>query len=369
LGHREINNGVAGPYVWESYNEVQKRVANIGSGLRKLGLNPKEPLGFFSINTPEYVIALLACYQYNFIPVPLYDTLGAEAIEYIVNQTEMKYCFATSNKGRVLLDMKNSLSTLQNIIISDDNDSKSSDLTNAHNVKISNFTDIEKDGSDKPVEAENPKPDDVASICYTSGTTGTPKGVVLTHKNLMSVVGGIQFLADKGKMFNGTPDDVHISYLPLAHVFELANMSYMVYGGVSIGFYQGDTLKLLDDIAELKPTVFISVPRLLNRVYDKVMAGVKVKGGVAQWMFTKAFNAKKEGLSHGSVDHWMWDRLVFAPIRARLGGRVKYMLSGSAPIAPDVMDFLRIAFSADVFEGYAQTENAAGLTIVSILYR
>ncbi|CAB4381446.1 uncharacterized protein OCT59_028041 [Rhizophagus irregularis] len=360
LGHREIKDGVAGPYIWESYNTVQARVANIGSGLRKLGLNPKEPLGFFSINTPEYVIALLACYQYNFIPVPLYDTLGTDAIEYIINQTEMKYCFTTSNKGRALLEMKGSLPSLQTIIISDNCDPGSENLAN---VRISNFSDIEKDGSVQPVEAENPKPDDIASICYTSGTTGTPKGVVLTHNNFMAVVGGIQWLANEGKMFNGTPNDVHISYLPLAHVFELANMAYMTYGGVSIGFYQGDTLKLLDDIAELKPTVFISVPRLLNRVYDKVMAGVKVKGGIAQWMFNAAFNSKKDGLSHGSVDHWGWDKVVFAPIRARLGGRVKYMLSASAPIAPDVMDFLRIAFSANVFEGYGQTENAGGLTI------
>src|SRR5688572_21491666 len=86
LGHRVINDNTAGPYVWESYNTVQNRVTNFGSGLRKLGLNPKEPLGIFSINNPEYVMALLASYQYNFISVPLYDTLGPDAIQHIVNQ-------------------------------------------------------------------------------------------------------------------------------------------------------------------------------------------------------------------------------------------------------------------------------------------
>ncbi|RIA90730.1 hypothetical protein C1645_823030 [Glomus cerebriforme] len=363
LGHREIQNNVAGPYIWESYNTVQKRVANFGSGLRKLSLNPKEPLGFFSINTPEYVIAQLASYQYNFIPVPLYDTLGVEAIKHIVNQTEMKYCLATPNKVQALIDMKKSLPTLQFLIVTNDYDPELLNHTNVSDIKILDFTNIEKDGSVQPVEAENAKPDDIATICYTSGTTGIPKGAVLTHKNFMAVIASIQTLANQGKMFSPSPDDIHISYLPLAHVYELANMSALIYGGSAIGFYQGDTLKLLDDIAELKPTVFCSVPRLLNRVYDKVMAGVKAKGGVAQWMFTTAFNTKKQGLSHGSVDHWMWDRVVFAPIRARLGGRVKYILSGSAPISPDVIDFLRIAFSAEVFEGYGQTENAAGLTI------
>jgi long-chain acyl-CoA synthetase len=366
LGHREIKDNVAGPYVWESYNKVQYRVTNFGSGLRKLGLNPKEPLGIFSINNPEYVMTLLAGYQYNFIPVPLYDTFGADAIQHIINQTEMKYCLATANKARALLEIKKVLPTLKSIIIMDDEyDQDLAELAKSHNVEISKFTIVEKDGSNQPSEAENAKPDDIATICYTSGTTGVPKGVVLTHENFMAVVASIRCMAEQGKMFKSTPDEVHISYLPLAHVFELTNVANMIYGGAAIGFYQGDTLKLLDDIAELKPTTFISVPRLLNRVYDKVMAGVKVKGGVAQWMFTSAFNAKKEGLNKGSVDHWMWDRLVFAPIRARLGGRVKYILSASAPISPDVMDFLRIAFSAIVYEGYGQTENAAGLTMVN----
>ncbi|CAG8851694.1 11096_t:CDS:2, partial [Racocetra persica] len=110
------------PYVWETYSEVQQRVANFGSGLCKLGLKTKAFLGFFSINTPEYVIAELACNQYNFVSVPLYDTLGAEALKYIMTQTELELVFTTSNKGRTLLDMKESLPTLKTIIISDDVD-------------------------------------------------------------------------------------------------------------------------------------------------------------------------------------------------------------------------------------------------------
>src|SRR5205085_8894906 len=131
-----------------------------------------------------------------------------------------------------------------------------------------------------------------------------------------------------------------------------ASVATMIYGGTAIGFYQGDTLKLLDDINELKPTLFISVPRLLNRVYDKVIAGVKSKGGVAQFLFNTAFSAKKKNLSRGIVEHMLWDRIVFRPIRARLGGRVRAILSGSAPLSPDVMNFLRICFSAEVYEGY-----------------
>ncbi|CAB4423979.1 unnamed protein product [Rhizophagus irregularis] len=363
LGHREIRDGVAGPYVWQSYIEVQERVANFGSGLSKLGFKPKEILGIFLISTPEYIMAQLACHQYNFISVPLYDTLGIDSIEYIINQTEMEYCIVTTDKGRILLNMKDKLPTLQTIIVIDKYDQEFTDLANSLNIRVLNFAVIERDGSVHHINAENARPNDVAVICYTSGTTGTPKGVVLTHKNIMANVASIRWLSERGKCYSPSTDDVHISYLPSAHVYELVNTATMIYGGVAIGFYQGNTLKLLDDIAELKPTIFISVPRLLNRVYDKVMAGVKAKGGVAQWMFTAAYNAKKNGLDKGNVDHWMWDRVVFAPIRARLGGRVKAILSGAAPISTEVMDFLRIAFSVDVYEGYGQTENAACLTM------
>lgn len=125
----------------------------------------------------------------------------------------------------------------------------------------------------------------------------------------------------------------------------------------------GDTLKLLDDVGVLQPTIFVSVPRLFNRIYDKVLAGVKAKGGIAAFLFNRAYAAKKANLLRGTVEHPLWDKLVFGAIRARLGGKVKHIVSGSAPISPDVMDFLRICFSADVYEGYGQTEQAAGLTI------
>ncbi|CAJ0756484.1 12823_t:CDS:2 [Entrophospora sp. SA101] len=365
LGHREINNGVAGPYVWQTYTEVEKRVSNFGSGLMKLGVNAKETIGFLSINRPEYIIGELACYQYGLIPVPLYDTLGDEAIKYIINQTDMEYVLTTSNKAKSLISLHESVPKLKHIIIMDDLvDDDLNDLRQLNsNIQIKKLTSVEADGAINPVEAIPPKPDDISTISYTSGTTGLPKGVVLTHKNILSTGGSIEFLNSKGKMFGSSKDNVYISYLPLAHVLEKVSVTSMIYAGSAIGFYQGDTLKLLDDISELKPTIFVSVPRLLNRVYDKVMAGVKSKGGITQFLFNTAFNVKKKNLSKGTVEHILWDKIVFRPIRARLGGRVKSILSGSAPISPDVMDFLRICFSADVYEGYGQTENAAGITI------
>lgn len=184
----------------------------------------------------------------------------------------------------------------------------------------------------------------------------------MTHKNFVAGISAFRLLDKHQKFHFPGATDTHISYLPLAHVFERLCQGIMIAGAARIGYYQGDTLKLLDDVAVLKPTIFVSVPRLFNRIYDKVLAGVKAKGGLAAFLFNRAYQAKKANLKRGIVEHALWDRLVFGAIRARLGGKVKHIVSGSAPIAPDVMDFLRICFSADVYEGYGQTEQAAGLT-------
>lgn len=189
-----------------------------------------------------------------------------------------------------------------------------------------------------------------------SGTTGVPKGAVLTHANCVATVYSISMVGETGSFAQVKETDVYISYLPMAHVFERAAQGIHIFKGAAVGYYQGDTLKLLDDIAALRPTVFCSVPRLFNKIYDKVLAGVKAKGGISSYLFHTAYQAKKANL-HKTVHHWLWDRIVFSQIRAKLGGRIRFILSGSAPVSPDVMDFMRICFSARVFEGYGQTEN------------
>lgn len=160
-----------------------------------------------------------------------------------------------------------------------------------------------------------------------------------------------------------TKDDIHISYLPLAHVMERAVFAMLTGCGAQVGFYQGDTLKLLDDVGELKPTIFVSVPRLFNRIYDKIWANVKAQGGLKETLFRMAFESKRSNLQ-STTKHFLWDAIVFGKVRARLGGRVRLMLSGSAPLLPEVMEFMRVAFGCEVCEGYGQTETSAGATIV-----
>lgn len=181
-------------------------------------------------------------------------------------------------------------------------------------ITLRSFAEVAEAGKAHKVANTPPTPDDIAIICYTSGTTGNPKGAVLTHRNMIADASGANF-AHLGL----TQSDVHLSYLPLAHSFEQLVENALWMEGAAIGFYQGDTLKILDDIKALRPTLFPSVPRLFNRIYDKIMGGVREAGGIKATLFNQAFEAKKYYLQSNHVTHSTWDRLVFQAIRTRIG--------------------------------------------------
>lgn len=289
-------------------------------------------------------------------------------MEHIINETEMEYIIASKDKINNILSIKANIPMIKHII-SMDEDVNSQDLKEAKElgINIYTFKQVQELGKEVIEESEMPSVEDIATICYTSGTTGVPKGAVLTQANCVASTYGVSHVSEIGCLANVDENDIYISYLPMAHVFERVAQGFILFRGSAIGYYHGDTVGLMDDICELKPTIFVSVPRLFNRIYDKVLAGVNAKGGISSYLFNMAYNAKKANLNN-SVHHWVYDKLVFAPVREKLGGRIRFILSGSAPIAPEVLEFLKICFSATVHEGYGQTENYCSGALVRYIF-
>ncbi|KAE8817794.1 long chain acyl-CoA synthetase 6, peroxisomal-like [Hordeum vulgare] len=360
LGTRVCADGAVGDYKWMTYGEASTSRTAIGSGLIYHGISEGARIGLYFINRPEWIIIDHACAAYSYISVPLYDTLGPDAVQFIVNHATVEAIFCVPQTLSTLLSFLTQMPCVRLIVVVGGDNANTPSATVAAGVEIITYSSLHSQGKMSSQTYRPPKPEDVATICYTSGTTGTPKGAVLSHENLIANVAG----SSLGVKFY--PSDVYISYLPLAHIYERANQIALLHYGVAIGFYQGDNLKLMDDLAALRPTVFASVPRLYNRIYSAITNAVKDSGGLKERLFRTAYNAKRQALMKGRNPSPMWDKLVFNKIKARLGGRVRLMTSGASPLSADVMEFLRICFGGEVLEGYGMTETSCVITTMDI---
>jgi long-chain acyl-CoA synthetase len=199
------------------------------------------------------------------------------------------------------------------------------------------------------------KPDDVFVFSYTSGTTSKPKAAMLTHRNFISALGGIDIGADPG--FKFTDKDVHLSYLPLAPIYDRLCSAYMLATGGRIGYFGGDVQKIKEDIATLKPTFFTSVPRLYNKIYDGIMDGINKQSSMKKMLINTAISTKTDNLQKKcTYSHGLYDSLVFKKMREAVGGQMRFMITAAAPIAADRLNFLKVAMSCPIVECYGQTE-------------
>ncbi|CAL1704352.1 unnamed protein product [Somion occarium] len=373
LGHRPLLSvnplKFADHFVWQSYGTVDARRRAVGSGLLKLfndGVLPAGTLktvGVWSKNSPGWQIVDLAIQAYGLVGVSLYDTLGKDAVEYIINHAETSIIFAAIQHIPSLLKLCSRTSGVKIIVSLDDFTDETRPILTAwgqeRNIKIMDFAELEELGRNNLVDLQPINADTIVTICYTSGTTGNPKGVLLTHGNLANAV----HANVTGVNLDGETPRL-LSYLPLAHIFERQQELNMIALGGSIGFGTGDPLRLLEDLQTLKPNFIPSVPRVLNRIFQAGQAAA-LTPGLKGFLFKRALETKLQRLkTTGSHTHAFWDRLVFSKIQAVLGGNLKFIGCGSAPISASTMEFLRVALACDIIEGYGMTENCGTATRV-----
>nr|XP_015197607.1 PREDICTED: long-chain-fatty-acid--CoA ligase 1-like isoform X2 [Lepisosteus oculatus] len=352
------------PYKWISYREVCEQAQALGSGLLARGCqpNPQQFIGIFAQNRPEWVIAELACYSFSMAVVPLYDTLGQEAMVHILNIAEitMVICDKPEKAESLLSHKEQTLAPLLgSIVLMTPCSAALLERAKKCGIEILQFSELMELGRQNLREPVPPKPEDLAVVCFTSGTTGKPKGAMITHGNIASNTSSVIKILEGSFVIR--QEDISISYLPLAHMFERMIQVSMFCHGARVGFYQGDLSLLMDDIKTLRPTFFPVVPRLLNRIYDKILASVS--SPLKRALLHYAVRRKQAELSSGVVrNNSVWDRLIFNKIQASLGGNLRFILTASAPISPTVLSFLRATLGCLIFEGYGQTECTAGCT-------
>ncbi|KAK0133523.1 Long-chain-fatty-acid--CoA ligase 5 [Merluccius polli] len=377
LGYRKPGR----PYQWLKYKQVSDRAEHLGSGLLHRGLkpNPDTFIGIFAQNRPEWIIGEMACYTYSMVAVPLYDTLGSEALTFIIDRADISTVLCDKqNKAEALLQNREKGQTpvLKTIVVMDSFDAELVTRGAKCGVDILAMEDVEKLGKSNLQKPIPPKPEDLSIICFTSGTTGficsackyvqcillfsgNPKGAMLTHENVVSDAAAVV------KSFEASvvpsTKDISISFLPLAHMFERVVQTVLYGAGGRVGFFQGDIKLLPDDMKNLQPTIFPVVPRLLNRVYDKVQSGANTT--FKKWLLNFAVERKYAEVKEGVIrKNSIWDKLLFHKVQASLGGRVRIMVTGAAPISPAVLTFLRATLGCQIYEGYGQTECTAGCT-------
>lgn len=362
LGQRQVSDGKAGDYVWQTYEEVYQKVIKIGAAIRSFGVKPGGHCGIYGSNCPEWVMAMQACSSQGICYVPLYDTLGPNAVEFILDHAEISIAFVQASKIKSLLAILPKCTAHIKAIVS------FGDVTNelkreVEQLRVSCFSweEFSTMGTETQDISRKQK-DDICTIMYTSGTTGDPKGVIITNR---AIIAGVMTTENLLELTDKvvSEDDSYFSYLPLAHIFDQVIENYCIFKGASIGFWQGDIRYLMEDVQVMKPTIFCGVPRVYDRIYTGINLKIQSGGLIGKQIFQYAYNYKLANLRKGFKQHEaspFFDKIVFSKIKEGLGGRIRLMLSGAAPLPRHIEEFMRVTGCCALAQGYGLTESCAG---------
>ena len=358
---------VEGRYGAISYSELRRKVELFALGLASVGVKRGDHVSIISENRPEWIVADMGMLYLGAVNVPIYPTLTAKQVEFIFNDSGVK-AVVVSNQLQLakVLKIMPKVKSLKKVVLMTPGQGASDD-------RLLSFPQILKEG--ELFERHNPEylsraldlamRDDLVTIIYTSGTTGVPKGVMLTNDNFVSNIKSAALVIPFG------PDDVLLSYLPLCHSFErMAGYYTAMSCGASIAFAESIE-SVRENLLEVKPTVVTTVPRLFERFSAGIRRQVDSSPPLRRKLFYWAVNvgrqyahAKKHGSVTGTlkIQHVLANRLVYGKLHAKMGGRLKYFVSGGAPLAREVGEFFE-AVGIRIIEGYGLTESSPVISV------
>ncbi|KAL1968748.1 hypothetical protein VTN77DRAFT_1574 [Rasamsonia byssochlamydoides] len=366
------------PFQWLDYQTVQKRRAAFGVGLVELHNKhgcggQKYGVGLWCQNRPEWQITDLACMSQSLFSVSIYDVLGPDTTEYIINHAELRCVVTSLPHIPTLIKLKPKLPTLKIIVSLDPIDAGEQpgcskraifeSMAAGLDLVFYTIDEVEALGAALNRPYNPPSPEDILTINYTSGTTGPPKGVVLTHKNAVAATSCSLAITQH------FPGDTMTSYLPLAHIYERLAEHVSLWSGAGIGYFHGNIQELVDDLKLLRPTIFASVPRLYTRfggvIRNATVEAPGARGALSRHIVnTKTANLKNPDPSKATAKHALYDRVWGKKVASALGlERARTLVSGSAPLDPTLHDFLRCVLGKDFIQGYGLTESYAMGTV------
>ncbi|MFT6814610.1 MAG: long-chain acyl-CoA synthetase [Sphingobacteriales bacterium] len=351
-----LNTKVNGKWINYSVNDLEKIVNELSLGMISLGLVKGDSVANMSPNRPEWNFVDFAMLQIGLKHVPLYPTLSEKDLIFILNDAEVKIAFAADKDlYDKIVSIKDKVPSLNEIY--------SFDLVEgARNYK--EVAKLGENGDLKALEAIKSmiEPDDLATLIYTSGTTGVPKGVMLTHNNVVSNV-----LATSTLVPSLSSEDKALSFLPMCHIFE--RMVVYMYLNRGISVYYAESLETIaDNLKEIKPQMFTTVPRLLEKVYDKIVGKGMELSGVKKKLFFWALDLGLRYDLYGANGAWyefqlkIANKLIFSKWREALGNNIKAIVSGGAALQPRLSRVFN-AGNITVLQGYGLTETSPVISV------
>ncbi len=341
----------SGSWIWTTYGEFSQLVDQLRAGLASLGVGAGDKVAIVSRNRLEWATAAYATWGLGAVFVPMYEAQLWDERKFILQDCGAKLVFAsTEGIAKEMADRVGDLESLERAIALD-----------APESDDNSYAKLLAKGAEEPTPPADVKPEDVACFLYTSGTTGQPKGVILTHSNICHNVDGAN------QRFDFTSSDRALCFLPWAHAFgQTAELHTLLSQGCQLAI-NDEVPNLINNLPVVKPTVLVAVPRIFNRIYDGVNKQMAAKPAPIRKLFAAGIrnaSRKSQGEHLGPVSKLalsVADRIIFEKVRQKFGGRLRFVVSGSAALSPDVAKFID-ALGIDVYEGYGMTETSPVLS-------